>query len=297
MVEEPQSVGEDEEQADAPPPPPARPLQRRLTREAPSHPPPHPPQNSMSDSISSQWELPSIPSGGLGSDLSMSWTETEDLTATMMLPAHAPPPAPSESTSTTHTQHLSPEELTAIWKRVGVQICEAATLLYEKSKKAVVGDGTYAGFVNAALSEVPNAAKSGAGRGWGCLVYAQTGAAVQKRLSEIMTGDVVELVDARFKGHKGLQTYSQHVGTAGEALVGVVSEVEQKKSKVKVLQANQHVGQQTVESVSYRLEDLKSGTVKVRGWLAILFMLNCCAGLSHFGSLGLYTIRADQRAL
>ena len=276
MVEEPLGVGEDEEQAqtqeqeqgDVPPPPPVRPPQRRLTREAPSHPPP---QHSMSDSVSSQWELPSVPSGsfglgthGLTSDLSMSWTETEDLAATMVHPPPPPPPG-TEFTSTT-LQNLSPEELTAIWKRVGVQICEAATLLYEKSKKTVVGDGTYAGFVNAALSEVPNAAKPsglGGAQGWGYLVYAQTGSAVQKRLSEIMTGDVVEFVDVRFKGHKKLQPYSQHVGAAGEPLVGVVSEVEHKKSKVKLLQANQHVGQQTVESVSYRLEDLKSGTVKV----------------------------------
>ena len=273
MVEEPLSVGDDEEQEqqeDVPPPPPARPPQRRPTREAPSHPPP---QHSMSDSISSQWELPSVPSGGFGfgttgltSDLSMSWTETEDLAATMVLP---PPPPPASEFASTALQNLSPEELMAIWKRVGVQICEAATLLYEKSKKTVVGDGTYAGFVNAALSEVPNAAKP-AGQGWGYLVYAQTGSAVQKRLSEIMTGDVVEFVDVRFKGHKKLQPYSQHVGAAGEALVGVVSEVEHKKSKVKLLQANQHVGQQTVESVSYRLEDLKSGTVKVCLWPAII---------------------------
>jgi len=60
------------------------------------------------------------------------------------------------------------------------------------------------------------------------------------------------------------------VGTAGVSeggrggpLVGIVSEFDSKKSKVRVWQANQHVGQQTVENVSYRLEDLKSGQVKV----------------------------------
>jgi len=77
-----------------------------------------------------------------------------------------------------------------------------------------------------------------------------------------MPGDVVTLFDAKLKGHKGLQIYSQHVGIA-EPLVGIISEFEQKKSKIKVFHANQHVGQQTVESVSYRLEDLKSGTVKI----------------------------------
>ena len=265
MVDEPQNVGEEEEREDVSPPPPVRSPQRRLTREAPSHPPPQPPQPSMSDSISSQWELPVIPSGGLGlgTDLSMSWTETDDLTATLIPPTHV----------LATGQKLSSDELNAVWKRVGVQVCEVAMQMYEKSKKTVVGDGTYAGFVHAVLNEVPNAARppplEGHGQEeWGYLIYAQTGSAVQKQLSEIMSGDVVEFIDARFKGHKSpLQTYSQHVGAAGEPVVGVVaSEVEPKKTKVKVVQANQHVGQQTVESVSYRLEDLKSGTVKVRSF-------------------------------
>jgi len=207
----------------------------------------------------------------------MSWTETDDLAATLIPPTHAPPPPPSvDAHSPIHPatgQKLSSDELNAVWKRVGDQVCEAAMQLYEKSKKTVVGDGTYAGFVHAVLNEVPNAAKPPVEghhgqEEWGYLVYAQMGSAVQKRLSEIMSGDVVVFIYARFKGHKSpLQTYSQHVGGAGEPVVGVVaSEVESKKTKVKVVQANQHVGQQTVESVSYRLEDLKSGTVKVRSF-------------------------------
>jgi len=79
-----------------------------------------------------------------------------------------------------------------------------------------------------------------------------------------MPGDIISLEEAKFKGHKGLhQSYQQSVGVEGEAALGVVSECEAKKSKVKVFQANRHVGSQTVESVSYRLEDLKSGTVMV----------------------------------
>ncbi|KAF8624398.1 hypothetical protein AX15_005882 [Amanita polypyramis BW_CC] len=297
MVEEPQSIVKEEE---APPPPPSRALQRRSTREAPSHPPPPPPPSAtqtMSDSISSQWELPAIPSGsfGLGGpDLSLSWTETDDtalarstLASSQNPPAHTPPsppvtvsptatsasaPAVPSASPTTQHQRLSSEELTAIWGRVGVQICEIAVALYEKSRRTLVGDGTYAGFVHAVLNEVPNAVRPAytvsssapvVPERWGYLVYAQSGPAVQRRLSDIMPGDIIELIDARLKGHKGLQAYSQHVGSAGEALVGVVGEVEQKKIKVRVLQANQHVGQQTVESVSYRLEDLKSGMVKV----------------------------------
>ncbi|EIW74640.1 hypothetical protein CONPUDRAFT_33207, partial [Coniophora puteana RWD-64-598 SS2] len=98
---------------------------------------------------------------------------------------------------------------------------------------------------------------------FGYLVYAQNGGAVSRRAADIMPGDVISLVDAKLKGHKGLQAYSQSVGMGGEALVGIVHETEHKKLKVRVFQANQKVGQQSVESVSYRLEDLKSGQVKV----------------------------------
>lgn len=136
--------------------------------------------------------------------------------------------------------------------------------MYEKSKKTLIGDGTYSGFVQAVVATVPNALPVPTPSGdYGYLVYVQNGASVQKRASEIMPGDIVEIRDAKFKGHKGLQTYHQNVGGAGEDLVGVVGEFEAKKSKIRVFHANQHVGQQTVESVSYRLEDLKSGIVKV----------------------------------
>ncbi|EGO19377.1 hypothetical protein SERLADRAFT_402894 [Serpula lacrymans var. lacrymans S7.9] len=113
----------------------------------------------------------------------------------------------------------------------------------------------------AVLHGVPNAMQP-SGMDFGHIVYAQTSSAVQRRMSEILPGDIIALYDAKFKGHKGLQTYHQSVGV-GEPLVGVINEFETKKSKVRVFQANQHVGQQTVESVSYRLEDMKSGHVKI----------------------------------
>ena len=140
-----------------------------------------------------------------------------------------------------------------IWGKVGVHICEAAMASYEKSKKVLVGDGSYAGFIRAVLSQVPNAAPApvpseGDGLDYGYLIYSQNGVAVQRRAAEIMPGDIVVLVDAKLKGHKGLQSYHQHVG-ATEAIIGVVSEFDPKKSKIKVFQANQHVGQQVRQLV------------------------------------------------
>jgi len=151
----------------------------------------------------------------------------------------------------------------AHWGRVGVQIAEVATTLYEKSRKSLIGDGTHVGFVTMVLNEVPNASKPAPPfDSFGYLIYEQSGSAVHRRASDIMPGDVIVLHDAKLKGHKGLQIYHQNVGM-GEPLVAIIGDYEVKKMKVKVFQANQHVGQDSVESVSYRLEDLKSGIVKI----------------------------------
>ena len=69
-------------------------------------------------------------------------------------------------------------------------------------------------------------------------------------------------MDGEIKGYQGIHAYHRHVG-AGEPLVGIANEFEVKTSKIRVFQANQSVRQQTLECVSYRLEDLKSGTLKV----------------------------------
>ncbi|KIP05315.1 hypothetical protein PHLGIDRAFT_74505 [Phlebiopsis gigantea 11061_1 CR5-6] len=152
----------------------------------------------------------------------------------------------------------------AQWGRVGVQIHEIATTLYERSKRSLIGDGTFVGFVSTVLNEVPNASKPVPPyTSFGYLIYEQVGSSVHVRAYEIMPGDIITLHDAKLKGHKGIQIYHQNVGI-NEPVCAIIGDYENKKSKVKVFQANQRVGQESVESVSYRLEDLKSGTVKVR---------------------------------
>ncbi|KIJ64569.1 hypothetical protein HYDPIDRAFT_154226 [Hydnomerulius pinastri MD-312] len=268
-------VESEPEPEEAPAPPPRKSM-RGPTRSVPLPPPPPPSAIDPPEELASsaQWELPSIPQGAEfgDSDLASSgWSE--DSTA-----VHVPPPvisspssrrpsaqlAPSSGRRSIDQQQLTTDDLMTIWGKVGVQVVESATALFEKSKKSLVGDGSHAGFVRAVLAQVPGAQVAPGNEEWGYVVYAQTGSAVQRRVSEIMPGDVIAFWDAKLKGHKGLHAYSQTVGAGdGGALVGIVSEFEAKKSKVRIWQANQHVGQQTVESVSYRLEDLKNGHVKV----------------------------------
>ncbi|KAI0927093.1 hypothetical protein AcW1_007558 [Taiwanofungus camphoratus] len=260
------------EEADKPPPPPPRSVSIKRTHLPPPSAPPPPPPPPPTETHAAQLNTPGIPSVDFGgeTDLSLSGQWSEDSAVyPPPPPAKSWPPRPSsqappERGGPSHLDvNLSADDLMAIWGRVGVQIHETASVLFEKSRKSLVGDGSYLGFVTAVLSQVPNAAQPAPPfETFGYLTYAQTGSAVQKRASDVMPGDVIVLQDAKFKGHKGLQIYHQTVGV-GEPLFAIVSDYEMKKAKVKVFQANQHVGQQTVESASYRLEDLKSGSIKI----------------------------------
>ena len=237
---------------------PAPPVRRGLP---PRSAPPAPPE--LSDPASAgQWELPSIPTGSLDfgdsgatSDLSAS-TWSEDSTAyPPPAPRSSAHPAPPPSTAMPPRRsveqpralagvpaRMTVDELRVVWGRVGVHVAEAAGALLERSKNKLVGNGSYEGFVAEALAEVPNASSAHGPGEYGFLVYAQTAAQVHTRLADIMPGDVVVLEGARFKGHKGLHTYSMSVGESAPCM-GVVSEFDPKKLKLRALQANKRVGQ------------------------------------------------------
>jgi hypothetical protein len=222
-------------------------------------PPPRsaPPAPDLTESVvASQWELPSIPSSslefgdsGATSDLSASmWSEDSTAypppAAPRSAPPTAPPPAvpPRLSLEQPRPARLSVDELRTVWGRVGVHVAEAAGALLERSKHQLVGNGSYEGFVAEALAEVPNASAAQGPGEYGFLVYAQTAAQVHTRLADIMPGDVVVLESAKFKGHKGLHSYNMSAGVSAPCM-GVVSEFDPKKLKLRALQANKRVGQ------------------------------------------------------
>lgn len=143
----------------------------------------------------------------------------------------------------------------------GVTLLRAAKGVFEQGKRGYYGDGSPAGFLRVAFDQaripLPESVAAGV---WGVVVYEQEASSVLKRLDEPRPGDVVALFDARLKGKKGLQGYTQQVGSVEDALVGVIQDFDQKnKHKLRVLQ----VERGHPEEVSYRLDDLKSGRVVV----------------------------------
>ena len=242
MVEEPDII-----EVSTPLPPP------RATRPPRAAPPPPAPSSDVPDDMTmSQWELPPIPRSSLdmeasAADLSASsWSETFDGEET-------PQEKTTESSSKERRQsagQMTMDQLMTVWGRVGVQVCEVAVQLFEKSRKSLIGDGTHIGFLNAVLERVPNASMvEEDASSFGYLIYAQTGALVTKRAADIMPGDVIVLQEAKLKGHKGLQTYQQTVG-GGAPVVAVIGEYEAKRSKVRVYQASQHVGSQVCRTIN-----------------------------------------------
>ncbi|KAI0263991.1 hypothetical protein BC834DRAFT_827029 [Gloeopeniophorella convolvens] len=239
-----------------------------------------PPPESSDPASTGQWELPSIPSGSLDfgdsgatSDLSASmWSEDSTIyppaappsamSAQPSISSKPPPPAGVPRGPAPVPEAISKEKLLTLHASVGIYVADAAAALHERSKREAPESSSHEGFVSRALSMVHNASPPQGPGEYGFLIYARTAAQVTTDVGEIMPGDIAVIETAKLKGHKGLHTYSMNVGE-GVPCVGIVSEFDSKKSKFKTLQAGQRGGQAIVESVSYRLEDLKSGTIKV----------------------------------
>ena len=309
----------------APPPPPPPPppsvantvapavMYNQHSRPTRAMPAPVPPLESPATAESSKqqqhpWELPNIPSGSfdLGSrpeeSMQMSWTEVGGSSSSAQ--NHTYPPgsssnyAPFAGPSPTV---LRPEALALLAQRLNSRILESAHLIHEKSKKNVIGDGTSFGFLQQVLSTVPIASTESLGH----LIYAQTGTNVTRRAGDIIPGDIIALYDAKMKGHKGLASYTIVVGSADEPLLGIVSEFSAsgKKIKLKAFAVNQHpnaypvsslseskyqtqLAFQTIDTPSYRLDYLKSGTVKVSYAISLdLLIAHNQVGLQNCGNL------------
>lgn len=161
--------------------------------------------------------------------------------------------------------------------------------LVTKAEGNVVGDGSPQSLVLDLLNQLTGALFPVGTRAYGALVYQNIGNATVQQFDEIRPGDVVSFRNAKFSGkHGSLHTkYSQEVGKPDH--VAIVAEWDGTKKKVRGWEqgrdsegepgeesskskGKQKGGKIKVKQQSFRLDDLRSGEVRVwrvmpRNWV------------------------------
>lgn len=180
---------------------------------------------------------------------------------TSLTQAHSfPPNKPSVETLRQWSTHIG-----SVIAKLAVDAC--------KQTSAPIADGSARGFVQAMLASMPGALPS-VGYSFGVLILTQVGPTMmQPQLDEVRPGDCVSCSQADFRGKKGLAPYHMTFGSQSEPTIGIVTECETKKNKLRCIIQSPHNKKGLPDEVSLRLDDLKSGIVKVfrvpprQGWV------------------------------
>ncbi|KAK2616845.1 assembly of actin patch protein [Conoideocrella luteorostrata] len=159
---------------------------------------------------------------------------------------HEPPP-----------RALRQDQMEEFYERYGRQISEAAT----SKKDTVVGDGTPQALVMEMLRPLSGALLPVGTRSYGALVYANMGNASTQQQDVIRPGDIISFRNAKFQGKHGPMhaKYSAEVGKPDH--VAVVAEWDGTKKKVRAWEQGRE--NKKVKMESYKLDDLRSGEVKI----------------------------------
>jgi hypothetical protein len=168
---------------------------------------------------------------------------------------HKPPP-----------RALRQDQLEQSYERFGRAIGEAAA----SKKDTVVGDGTPQALIYELLRPFKDALLPVGTRAYGALVYSNLANASTTQNDEIRPGDIVSIRNAKFQGKHGAMhaKYSMEVGKPDH--VAVVAEWDGTKKKVRAWEQGRESKKVKVES--FKLDDLRSGEVKIwrvmpRSWI------------------------------
>lgn len=159
----------------------------------------------------------------------------------------APPPLPSR------------DDLERAHARFGSRLLSAA-----KSKENTsVGSGDAAALIAECTRSLDGALGPIGTRSFGVAIYTNIGNASVNSIDEILPGDVLHFRNAKLQGHKGAMKSKYAVEVGKPDHCGVVVEWDGTKKKVKVLEQVPHGKGAKVTANSYKLNDLKSGEIKV----------------------------------
>ncbi|OTA63786.1 hypothetical protein K449DRAFT_394342 [Hypoxylon sp. EC38] len=161
---------------------------------------------------------------------------------------------------------LRQDELEEAYERFGRSLASAVA----SRKDSVLGDGTPQALVHELLKPLKDALLPVGTRAYGALVYANLANASTQQNDEIRPGDIISIRNAKFQGKHGPMhaKYSVEVGKPDH--VGIVSEWDGTKKKVRAWEQGRE--SKKVKQESFKLEDLRSGEVKIwrvmpRSWI------------------------------
>lgn len=161
---------------------------------------------------------------------------------------------------------LRQDQLEEAYERFGRAIGDSVS----KIKDTVVGDGTPQGLIYELLKPHRDALHPVGTRAYGALVYSNLANASTTQNDEIRPGDIISIRNAKFQGKHGPMhaKYSAEVGKPDH--VGIVSEWDGTKKKVRAWEQGRESKKVKVES--FKLDDLRSGEVKIwrvmpRSWV------------------------------
>lgn len=159
---------------------------------------------------------------------------------------HQPPP-----------RTLRQDEMEEFYDRYGREIGETAT----SKKDSVVGDGTPQGLVMELLRPLKGALLPVGSRSYGALVYSNMANASTQQHDVIRAGDIVSFRNSKFQGKHGPMhaKYSAEIGKPDH--VAIVAEWDGSKKKLRAWEQGRE--NKKVKQESYKLDDLRSGEVKV----------------------------------
>ncbi|KAI3318656.1 hypothetical protein HD806DRAFT_511485 [Xylariaceae sp. AK1471] len=172
--------------------------------------------------------------------------DPKDPSQTELDQRHEPPP-----------RSLRQDELEDAYEKFGRRLAQSVA----SKKDSVVGDGTPYTLIHELLRPLKQALRPVGTRAYGALVYANLANAATQLNDEIRPGDILSIRNARFQGKHGPMhaKYSMEVGKPDH--VAIVAEWDGTKKKVRAWEQGRE--SKKVKQESFKLEDLRSGEVKI----------------------------------
>ncbi|KAI1197999.1 hypothetical protein F5X97DRAFT_166596 [Nemania serpens] len=172
--------------------------------------------------------------------------DPQDPSQTELDQRHEPPPRP-----------LRQDELEEAYERFGRRLAHSVA----SKKDSIVGDGTPHALVTELIRPLKEALLPVGTRAYGALVYHNLANASTQLNDEIRPGDILSIRNAKFQGKHGPMhaKYTTEVGKPDH--VAIVAEWDGTKKKVRAWEQGRE--SKKVKQESFKLEDLRSGEVKI----------------------------------